>query len=164
MDRNEMLEMMARESGDAAQAVAPTEVVELAEEMKRLGRELNPKIDGSLANNLSEIKQQYDDIRHNMLPQAMATAGLVSDSGTGKFSMQDGSTVSLRNTVHSSVKATDKERFHAWLRSQGLGDIIREAVHPQTLKAFVREQLEEGNELPEYVQAFYETAATIRRR
>ena len=42
----------------------------------------------------------------------------------------------------------DADRLLDTLRSSGIDADKKEAVHPQTLKAFLREQLEKGNDVP----------------
>jgi hypothetical protein len=45
-------------------------------------------------------------------------------------------------------KVEGKEQFHEWLKANGQGDLIKEEVHSQTLRAFVKNLLEEGKALP----------------
>lgn len=48
--------------------------------------------------------------------------------------------------------ATRREELYQVLREQGFGDLIKATIHPQTLKAFVKEQIEENDEeLPEWL-------------
>lgn len=81
----------------------------------------------------------------------------------GSFTTSSGARVALRTDLHAGVKSEDKPKLFKWLRENGLGDLIREDVHAQTLKAAVRERLEEGLPIPEYITRHWETTATLTR-
>ena len=50
------------------------------------------------------------------------------------------------------------------LKARGLSPEVRQSVHPSTLKAFVREQLTSGNDIPtEPFGIYIGTKATIKR-
>ena len=50
------------------------------------------------------------------------------------------------------IRKDDRDRFYDWLRENEYGSIIKNTVNVNTLQAFVREQHELKNPLPEYVQ------------
>lgn len=158
MKQTDLLALMQSDVEDSTGATAPTDVVALGEEMARLREELKEK-----KAEVKEIQARYDEVRHRQLPEAMANAGLVTDSGKGKFTLSDGSTIYLASSVKAYVRRDDEGTFHSWLRANGHADLIRETVHHQTLRAFVREQLEQGNPLPNVVNEHHETSARIRR-
>jgi len=92
----------------------------------------------------------------------MAEAGIVSEEGKGSFSLPDGSTVYLTTSLYVSCRKADQEHLHQWLRANGLGDLIKETVHHQTLRAFAREQSEKGAPLPLVLTTHYVTKAAAR--
>jgi hypothetical protein len=47
-----------------------------------------------------------------------------------------------------SASFSDNEKGMEWLRENGLGSLIKETVHPQTLSAAVREYIEEQAQTP----------------
>lgn len=53
--------------------------------------------------------------------------------------------------VYPSIKKSDTESFHDWLRANNVGDIIVPYIHFKTLQAFVIEQLNLGTAFPDYV-------------
>lgn len=55
-------------------------------------------------------------------------------------------------TVYPTVK--DQEALFASLRAMDAASLIKETVHPQTLKAFVKERLEQNLPLPDGVETF----------
>jgi len=157
MRRDELLAQMQADTEDS-EAVAPGDVVELGEHLLHLKDKL-----ADAKEEVKEIQGEYDEVRNRQLPEAMAAAGLVNDSGQGKFTLSDGSTVYLRSTVYANLLAADRGRFHDWCRSQGHGDLIKETIHGQTFKAWVKEQLEGGGKIPEYITQYPETSAALRK-
>ena len=64
--------------------------------------------------------------------------------------------------------ASMREQLCEVLRERGFGDLIKKTVHPQTLRAFVREQIEENDdEVPEWlddlVTVYEEDQVRIRK-
>jgi hypothetical protein len=109
----------------------------------------------------------------------------------------DGVTVTRKMMVHASIPVERKDEAFAWLRENGLDDIIKNDVsvsfgkgednmagdvvgllqergfdpqtkthiHPSTLKAFVKERLENGKPIDlDMFGAFVANAAEIRRK
>lgn len=63
---------------------------------------------------------------------------------------RNGLTFYLLPKLYVSPVAERKQEFFAWLRANGFGDMIQETVNANTLRAWVKEQMEENNdELPE---------------
>lgn len=57
----------------------------------------------------------------------------------------------LNTILYPYVKVEDREKFYGWLEERGDRHIVKEAINPKTLQAFVTEQDEAGTEFPEYV-------------
>lgn len=108
-------------------------------------------------------REKYDHFRKEELPERMNAAGLVAASGKGQFSLPDGSTVFLAADMHANVPKEKEEVFHKWLEKNGHGDLIKRTVFYSTLRAFLKEQVEGGVQLPEYVQAHPYLVARIRK-
>lgn len=126
---------------DPEQAAAAMELaVEMAalKERIRKGEEL-----------LKELKARHDAIRKEELPDTMFAAGLVAQTGKGSFTMADGQKVYLTTDMFVHIASGQRDAFYAWLRNEGHGDLVVDYVHPSTLKAFVKEQMAQGVELPE---------------
>ncbi len=49
-------------------------------------------------------------------------------------------------------KVEDQEKFYKWLRATNQDSIIKETVHPQTLRAFVKERIEKAEPMPDGVK------------
>lgn len=118
---------------------------------------------------LEDLKVQERRVEQEDLPELMRELELSS------FKMEDGSTVSVVEDVQCAITEARRAEAHSWLISNGHGGLIKtevkvafpagcrdnaaefavensgemkEFIHPQTLKAFVREQLESGVNLP----------------
>src|SRR5690606_10177728 len=52
----------------------------------------------------------------------------------------------LRTETYVSAKAERRPELLAWLKANGLADIVQETVHPRTLSAAVKELLQDEDE------------------
>lgn len=59
---------------------------------------------------------------------------------------RNGKVFYLVTNLYVNDVATRREELYQVLREQGFGDLIKATIHPQTLKAFVKEQIEENDE------------------
>lgn len=91
----------------------------------------------------SELQKQYDKLRLFDIPNTMAEQG-DTRSITGEFGR-------CTLTADLYVKPKDKAKLHEWLQESGNGALIVPTVNAQTLKAFVKEQLQNGEQLPEEI-------------
>ncbi len=146
-----------------------SQVAELATRQLQLERKV---ADAEVA--LEELKEELSHVQSELLPDAMAEAGVES------FTLANGYTVSIKSAVFASIPEKFKEQAFTWLRAhnassliknqftlqfgkgdddkadklkqileaQGLEADVKQAVHPMTLKAYIREQLEQGVEFP----------------
>lgn len=128
----------------------PTDVATLTHRMRELKQHLD-----HLEDERKETQAEYDEIRKRTLPDALGAAGL-----TG-FKTRDGLAIHLRREVFASVTKENVPRFHQWLRDNGHGSLITPQVHAATLKAFAREQLEHGIELPDCIKIYEEPVAVL---
>lgn len=111
------------------------DLTELAKEMKRLGDDLKASDDKTKA-----IRKKYDYLRKVLIPETMSDKEILGMkvAGVGR--------ISLRPEAYTQV--VDKESLHRWLVENDLGDMIRPEVPSSTLKAFAKEQIKNGGELP----------------
>ncbi len=98
---------------------------------------------------LKDLTRRYDELRKELIPEAMQVAGLVTDAGKGKYSTASGATVSLRGDMFVGIQRGQEETAHEWLRKNGHGALIKPTVHSSTLRAFGKEQTGLGKPLPE---------------
>lgn len=91
------------------------------------------------------INAEYDNIRKKTLPDLMAA----EDMRTATF---DGiGRIQLAADCYASIPADQQDTAFAWFRENNYGDLIKETVHSATLKAWAKEGLANGRELPEGV-------------
>lgn len=110
-----------------------------------------------LADAEKKVNIEISQIETQQLPEMMESAGITS------FKVPGCGSVSIRNETYVSVLAENRPALHEGLRSSGNGDLITESVNPQTLKSWVKEQLEQGNEVPEVVKLTFVKEAKLRR-
>jgi seryl-tRNA synthetase len=122
---------------------------------KRL-RELKDRKD-TLEGELKELDQELKTLTTETLPAAM------DENDIEKFTVEGVGTIYQQVKVYAYVKKENEPKFHAWLREQGHGDMIREYVFPATLSSFAKEQIEAGVELPDFLPAAKVPTAMLRR-
>ena len=74
----------------------------------------------------------------------------------------------LTNRTYANAKAGMMPAVCEWMKDNGLADMVKESVHPQTLQAWVKEQLEEAGALPEelepLVNVYEKSGISIRKK
>lgn len=105
-------------------------------------KELKAEID-ELSAIRAELQKEYDKLRLFDIPNTMAEQG-DTRSITGEFGR-------CTLTADLYVKSKDKAKLHEWLQESGNGALIVPTVNAQTLKAFTKEQLQNGEQLPEEI-------------
>ena len=149
-----------------------TNLKSLANQVKIL-RELEDqlKIDEEL---LKDKKSDIEKISGEIIPT------LLSEMGLSSLKLADGSAVDVKPYYAANISLKNRDAAYNWLRSNGLGDIIKNEitvsfgrnednkaadyanlakgqgyqptqklkVEPMTLKALVRERMENGKDMP----------------
>lgn len=86
----------------------------------------------------------YERVKSEHLPALFDAAGITS------LPLKEGFRVGVSSTYRASIKADRRDEAWAWLRNNGLGDLIVETVNASTLSAAGKSMLEDtGTELPE---------------
>ena len=144
----------------------------------------------SLEEQIKEEKKVFLKLTDEDMPAMLAEIGLSS------FTLDDGSTVDIKQTYGASILVQNRPQAYEWLRDNGYDDIIKNTVacqfgrgedvlasafstfaqqlgytpeqktevHPQTLRAFVKERVEAGEEFPmELFGAWVGQRAVIKR-
>ena len=111
-------------------------------ELAKAQIELKDKIAG-LKSESSLLQSRFDHLRKHRIPTVMEDMGIesVKLAGIGRLS--------LRGEIYAGM--VDKDLAYAWLEENGHGDLIKPTVNASTLKAFLKEQMREGEVLPEDV-------------
>ena len=87
-------------------------------------------------------QKKFDAIRLKILPDRMVEDEMqsIKISGVGRLS--------LTNDAYVSVAAGNRAALHVWLKDHGFAEVIQPTVTSSTLKAFIKEQIREGNPTP----------------
>jgi len=122
-----------------------------------------------LITELSEIRKSYkrtsdmlDTIKDKKIQLEETLFIALENAGLQNVKGEDGTTFYRKTQLFANVKVDDKPAFFEWLRNNDMGDIIKTDIHAKTLTAFVREQMEHENPLPDYVNTFSRTTIGYR--
>lgn len=105
------------------------------------------------------LKLDLEHVQTEILPQKMEAEGMsnVTVAGVGRL----GNAPQFR----ASVKAEHKHDMQQWLKDHGFIELVQETVNSSTLKAWVKEQLEAGNEIPtEYLNLHSFDLVTLTKK
>jgi hypothetical protein len=157
--------------------------------LARLIRDTEATVE-KLEESLKTCKKDLQKLTDEEMPAMLAEMGISS------FSLDDGSTVQVKQTYGASILVKNRPDAYNWLRDKGYDDIIKNTVvcqfgrgeddrassfsafaeqqgfipeqktevHPQTLRAFVKERCEAGEDFPmELFGAWVGQRAVIKR-
>jgi|SRR5579864_784839 len=111
---------------------------------------------------LKSVRAKYKEISERRLPELMQQLGMVAASGKASFTHASGASVYLRTDVYAHYRKEDEEAFFEWLRENGHGGLIRETVNAQTLKAWAKDRVHEGEPIPPQVTVSPLTVAILK--
>lgn len=110
----------------------------------------------------AELKQVNMDIDNT----DWHLATLMAETETRNFT-RAGTMFCLTSKTRASAREGMKDELFAALREQGYGDLVYETVNCSSLSAFVKEQMEEHDALPDWldglVSVFEKTTVSVRR-
>lgn len=133
--------------------MADERLVELARKL-RIAKDLKEDLESQL----KDVNKDIEQLAQRDIPTIMEAQEVtnIKIAGVG--------TIYLQNKVKASITADDKAEAYAWLSENGHGDLIKEYVHPKTLEAWAKEQIENNMPIPEeFIRAYKYTQAAIRR-
>jgi hypothetical protein len=110
-------------------------IFELAAKLKTL-REEKKEMEERLKAIESEIEET-----ENQLSQEMVNAEIQNFN-------KDGTTFYLQIKTYASIKPEFKQQVYDWLKANGFESLVYETVNAQRFSAFIKELLEEVDELP----------------
>ncbi len=94
---------------------------------------------------LSRINGELDDIRLKQIPEMMAEIEVKNATFPGIGRVQ------LAADLYCSTKAGRKEEAMQWLRDMELDGMISETYNASSMKALIRKQIEQGAEIPDFM-------------
>lgn len=87
-----------------------------------------------------------------------AIVNYLDDAGkksTGKYD-DLGSVTVKAPTPRPKFDEANRELMYQFIRENGGEACIKSAIHPSTFSSFVREKIENGIQIPEFIQIFYQ--------
>jgi hypothetical protein len=168
-----MSELIQQMEKDQTEVLDRTENIKsLAGQVKKL-RDLEDQVKIE-EQDLKDKKKEMEKISGEVIPT------LLSEMGLSSLKLADGSAVDVKPYYAANISVANREAAYGWLRSNGLGDIIKNditvsfgrnednkaaeyanlakgqgyqptqklKVEPMTLKALVRERIENGKDMP----------------
>ena len=168
-----MSELINQMEKDQTEVLDRTENIKfLADQVKKL-RDLEDQVKAE-EQTLKDKKKEMEKISGEVIPT------LLSEMGLSSLKLADGSAVDVKPYYAANISVANREAAYGWLRSNGLGDIIKNditvsfgrnednkaaeyanlakgqgyqptqklKVEPMTLKALVRERIENGKDMP----------------
>ena len=106
---------------DQQDAMKKTEGIgSLADQVERL--ELCDDRIADIENDLKMMKKKRDHISGEVIPTMM------SEMGLAELKLQDGSHLKVSTSYRATITEANKEAAFNWLRSNGLGDIIKNEI------------------------------------
>ena len=93
----------------------------------------------------ADLQRIFDHLRQVTIPDEMDAAGISSANfpGIGRLT--------LTADLFAGIQPEQQQAAYLWLQENGHGDLIKDYVHPSTLKAFIKELMEGGEILPEAI-------------
>ena len=114
-------------------------LIALASQLRTL-KEKEARLKDELSNTRIQIKNIKKDLVNQMINYEVQNF------------KHNGNIFYLTTNIYVSDVASRREELYSTLRDNGYGSLIKETVHPQTLKAFVKELMaENGDEVPEWL-------------
>lgn len=93
----------------------------------------------------AKLQNKYDYLRKELLPDTM------EDLDLENLAVRNVGRVNLRPELYVSIVKGMKKEAHLWLQVHGHESLVKPEVNSSTLKAFVREQIKAGVELPDTI-------------
>jgi hypothetical protein len=110
-----------------------------------------------LAEGIVLAEEQIERLEKETVSKKEALIALMRQAGQTAVKLDSGLCPRLETKVRiSKNRDIENEAMFAWLAENGLGDIIRPAVHPGTLQTALEGFIAGGNPLPETVFSQFE--------
>ena len=108
---------------------------------------------------LADLKRQEQRARDERKAKINTAVQLLTDAGTKTVRFEDGLTVTRRTLKFPSVAAEFWPKFKLWLQRNKYWGLAK--IHAKTLQSLLKERLERGQKIPDYVKVFEEDSLTI---
>jgi len=106
------------------------------------------------------LEAQVDRLKSTLATQEEVLLDLFAEAGIQNIKTATGQTVYTNREVYAKLVG-DQKKAHTALRRAGLGDLIKQTVSSQTLRAYVREMDEV---LPKGLQPYIDVTEVYKMR
>jgi hypothetical protein len=123
---------------EGAEELPPDEALQGISELVKRRKYLAEKV-AVFEAQVAEARSRLRDLDEIQIPEAMSAVGMA------KFSLEDGTVVSVEPFVDASIREEDRPTAHRWLEEHGYGDLIKHQVSV----SFAREEGDDARALVE---------------
>ena len=113
-------------------------IPDLASRMKELKEEIEAKDRA-----LKDLKAEFDVLRIEVVPAKM------EEFGTSSMNIRGLGRLTISTDAYITTVKGQKPVLFKWFKDNGFTELLKEDVNPSTLKAWYKEQLAEGNDVPD---------------
>lgn len=106
---------------------------------------------------LKEINKEKAILEDTKLPELMETHEIP------KLTIDGHGTLYTQAIVYANILVEDRDTANTWFKGNGHGSLVKETIHAGSLKSWVKEQMDEGKEVPEFCNAKPRTVARTRK-
>ena len=128
-------------------------LVDLARELRRVG-----DLHDEAKEIVSDLYKDLQTLSVSIIPERMADEEITTMNIDGVGRLQ------CRTDAYVSVLKADKPEFMQWCIDSNNAPLIKEDIHPATLKAFIKDRVKQGLEYPSHLVKFepYEKAVVVK--
>ncbi len=90
----------------------------------------------------AEAQKLYDQITISIVPERM------EEEEVETMKVENVGRLQVKADIRCSCPAGNRENLYKWLKEHGHEALVQSAVNSSSLKAFVKEQMKEGNDYP----------------
>ena len=91
---------------------------------------------------MSALTDEWDALTIHIIPEMLAEDGMAS------VNLDSGYRIQTSPQAYCSTVAGMSAEVRAWMIDNGHEEMISETINPQTLKAFIKESIDNGDEIP----------------
>lgn len=132
---------MKTKSPEEMQRIRQLEALDLLGAVEKM-KELRGTLDAIKAQKTLH-QADFDALRLHIIP------ALMDEDGITNVTFDEVGRVTLTGDVYASIPAPKAEMAFKWLRDNNHGGLIKETVNSGTLKAFIKNQIKKGEEIPD---------------
>lgn len=129
--------------------------MELKDKIERLVELRDVK--SKLQEELSKVQQEIDVLTAEVNEEMLI-------KGINSINIDGVGTVYLSSRLYASCRQDNIHKLEQWLKQIGQEGLLRPYVSSQTLSAFIRERMDKGEPIPDFINVTVKPGINIRRR